>query len=183
MIPEAPLEPTDVGLVPAVDGWFVVNARDARWIHREGRGELLPLTGWWEEEADAEVLFPQFGVNLFVLGPGEPMSVYHGEDAQEDFLVLAGECVLIVESQERRLGQWDFVHCPPWTEHTIVGAGDGSCVVLATGARRGEGIHFPVDETATTYGASALPEDGDEPYARFPGSEPTRYRVGWLQPD
>jgi uncharacterized cupin superfamily protein len=181
VIPEAPLESTAVGLVPAAgEGWFVVNARDGRWIHRDGRGELLPLTGWWEQEASAEVMFPQFGVNLFVLGPGEPMSVYHGEDAQEDFLVLVGECVLVVEGQERHLRQWDFFHCPPWTDHTIVGAGGGLCVVLATGSRGGDGIRFPFDTTATKHGAGALSDNDDEPYARFPESEPTRYRDGWL---
>ena len=132
VVPETPLEQTEAGLVAAGVGWFVVNAREARWLHREGRGELLPLTGNFETDDDAEwhrvLSFPQFGVNLFVLEPGEPMAVYHGEDAQEDFLVLRGDCALVVEGQERALKEWDFVHCPPWTEHTIVGAGDGACV-------------------------------------------------------
>ena len=89
--------------------------------------------------------------------------------------------MLIVEGQERRLEQWDFVHCPPWTEHTIVGAGSGPCVVLATGSRGGDGIRFPFDahgDEARRAERSAT--DGDEPYARFPESEPTRYRDGWL---
>ena len=66
-----------------------------------------------------------------MLGPGEPIGMYHWETDQEDFLVLSGEALLIVEGQERPLRQWDFVHCPPKTEHMIVGAGDGPCVVLA----------------------------------------------------
>lgn len=108
MVPEAPLEQTAAGLVAAGAGWFVVNAREARWVHRPERGEMLPFTG--SSRAEAEEYFAEVGVNLFVLGPGEPMSMYHGEDSQEDFLVLSGECILIVEGQERALEQWDFVH-------------------------------------------------------------------------
>src|ERR671919_2826033 len=106
MIGEAPIERGDRGLVPAGDGWFVLNARDAEWRRREGRGFRLPLDG--EEE-----FFPQLGVSLYVLGPGEPIGMYHWEADQEDFLVLSGEALLIVEGQERPLRQWDFVHCPP----------------------------------------------------------------------
>ena len=176
MTPEAPLEQTDAGLVAAGPGWFVVNARDARWVERQGRGALVPLTGWSDEEAEA--YFPQLGVNIFVLGPGEPMSMYHGEISQEDFLVLAGECVLIVEGEERRLERWDFVHCPPWTNHTIVGAGDTPCVVLAVGSRGSEGIHYPLDATAQRHGASSEVET-DSPavaYSRFRQGEDARYR-------
>jgi uncharacterized cupin superfamily protein len=178
MVPEAPLQQTETGLVAAGAGWFVVNARDARWVHRDGRGEVAPFTGWWEEEAE----LPQVGVNLFVLEPGEPMSMYHGEDSQEDFLVLRGDCVLIIEGQERSLKQWDFVHCPPWAEHTIVGAGAGPCVVLAIGTRGSDGIRFPVDEAAVKHGASSEREttDGGEAYARFPRGHETRYRAGVL---
>ena len=155
VVPEAPLEQSEGGLVAAGDRWFVVNAREARWFHREGRGELLPLTGNFETDDEAEwhrvMSFPQFGVNLFVLAPGEPMAVYHGEDAQEDFLVLAGQCVLVVEGEERPLARWDFVHCPAWTEHTIVGSGAGTSAFLAVGARGADGIALPVrrgvDET------------------------------------
>ena len=181
MVPEAKLEKTEHGLVPAGAGWFVVNARDARWVHREGRGAVLPFTGWWEEEP-TEAYFPQLGVNLFVLAPGEPMSVYHGEEAQEDFLVLSGRCVLIVEGEERPLAQWDFVHCPDWTEHTIVGAGEDPCVVLAVGSRGADGIRFPADEAAAKLGASAAHSttDGSEAYARFQPGRETSYREGWL---
>jgi uncharacterized cupin superfamily protein len=180
MIPEAPLERTDVGLVPAGAGWFVLNARDARWIHREGRGDFLPFTGWTRAEADK--YFPQVGVNLYVLNPGDPASMYHGEDSQEDFLVLKGECLLIIEGQERPLKQWDFAHCPPWAEHTIIGAGDGPCIVLGTGTRGGEGIRYPVDATAIKHGAG-IEQETDTPaeaYSRFQKPEPTRYRDGWL---
>lgn len=186
VVPEAPLEHTEAGLVAAGTGWFVVNARDARWFHREGRGDLAPLTGSFESDEEAEwrrvLSFPQIGMNLFVLEPGEPMSMYHGEDSQEDFLVLRGDCVLIIEGQERSLKQWDFVHCPPWTEHTIVGAGDRPCVVLAVGTRGSEGIRFPVDDAAVKHGASSEREttDGSEAYARFPQGSDARYREGLL---
>ena len=186
VVPEAPLEQTDAGHVASGDGWFVVNARDARWVHREGRGAVLSFTGWWETDDEAEwrrvSSFPQFGVNLFVLAPGEPLAVYHGEDAQEDFLVLAGRCVLLIEGDERPLMPWDFVHCPAWTEHTIVGAGEGSSVVLAVGARGADRIRFPFDEAAMRHGASSERDttDGGEAYARFEPGRETPYRQGWL---
>jgi uncharacterized cupin superfamily protein len=182
-VPEAPLEPGDAGLVPAGPGWFVLDARDARWIHREGRGSSLPLTGWEEHEAE---WFPQLGVNLVVLGPGEPMAMYHWEADQEDFLVLAGEALLIVEGEERPLRQWDFVHCPPQTKHVIVGAGAGPCVVLAVGAREHQEDEgwggYSVDDAALRHGAGVEEETNDPgtAYARFRRGEPGRYRDGLL---
>jgi uncharacterized cupin superfamily protein len=180
VVPESDLEETEHGLVASAPGWFVVNARDARWVHREGRGAVLPFTGWWEEE-DVQ-LFPQFGMNLFVLAPGDAMGVYHAEEVQEDFLVLAGQGVLIVEGEERPLRQWDFVHCPAWTEHAIVGGGEEPCVVLAVGSRAAYGIRFPFDETARQHGASAERDttDGSEAYASFAPGRETPYREGWL---
>jgi uncharacterized cupin superfamily protein len=184
VIPEAPLTETEVGLAPGGAGWFVVNARDARWFHRDGRGDVVPLTGW--DEPDAEAWFPQVGVNVYVLGPGEPMSMYHWEADQEDFLVLAGEALLIVEGEERPLRQWDFVHCPPNTDHTVVGAGGGPCVVVAVGAREHQASEqwggYPVDEAALRHGAGVEEETntGEVAYARFPRSQPARYRDGLL---
>lgn len=127
MVPEAPLEQTEAGLAPTGDGWFVLNARDAHWRHREGRGESLPFEGPTD--------FPQIGITLFVLGPGEPIGMYHWEANQEDFLVLSGEALLLIEGEERPLRQWDFVHCPAEASHIIVGAGDAPCAILAVGAR------------------------------------------------
>jgi len=160
------------------EGWFVLNAREARWFERPGRGVTLRF--------DGEVEFDQVGVNLFVLAPGEPIGMYHWEADQEDFLVLSGEALLIVEGTERPLRSWDFVHCPPNTNHIIVGAGDRPCVVLAIGAREnqdGPGWGgYPVDETALRHGAGVERETNRarEAYARFPESEPTAYRDGWL---
>src|SRR6266498_677635 len=178
MVPEAPLELTENGLVAAGEGWFVLNACEARWRHREGRGKSLVFEGATD--------FPQVGINLFVLGPGEPMAMYHWEADQEDFLVLAGEALLIVEGAERPLGKWDFVHCPAGTKHVIVGAGDLPCIVLAVGARdRSTGPDwggYTVDEAAHRHGAGVEQETTDpmQAYARVPKREPTRYREGWL---
>jgi uncharacterized membrane protein YoaK (UPF0700 family) len=113
VVSEAKLEQTDAGLVPASTGWFVMNARDARWFEKPGQGHSLPFTG--HDEYEAETFFPMLGMAIRVMAPGEPSDTYHWETEQEDFLVLAGEGLLIVEAQERPLKQWDFVHCPPET--------------------------------------------------------------------
>ena len=178
MVPEAPLEQTDAGLVAAGEGWFVLNAREARWRHREGRGDSLGFQG--------ETHFPQVGIGLVVLGPGEPIAMYHWETDQEDFLVLTGEALLIIEGEERPLRQWDFVHCPAGTKHIIVGAGDAPSAVLAVGAREHQAGAdwggYTVDEVALRHGAGVEEEttDADVAYARFPELVPTRYREGWL---
>jgi uncharacterized cupin superfamily protein len=183
MIPEAALEATDAGLVAASAGWFVLNAREARWIRREGRGHNLPFTGW--TSAEAEACFPQLGVALVVLGPGEPTGMYHWEADQEDFLVLAGEALLLVEGRERPLRAWDFVHCPPNTPHMILGAGDGPCTLVAVGSRQhqaGDWGAYVADELARRHGV-AVDEDTPDAavaYARFPSSQPTRYPDGLL---
>jgi uncharacterized cupin superfamily protein len=180
MVPESPLAETEHGLVPTGKGWFVLNAREARWIERKGRGAYSEFEGF-EGKAD----FSQLGINLQRLGPGEPMAMYHYETDQEDFLLLAGEAVLIIEGEERPLRQWDFVHCPAGTSHVIVGAGDG-CLVLAVGARdRSTGPDwgaYTVDKAAIRHGAGVEQEttDANEAYARFPARQPTRYREGWL---
>jgi uncharacterized cupin superfamily protein len=167
VVPEASIERTDHGARPVSDGWFVVNLRETRWYGNElGRYALL-------DSEDAR--FEQVGVAVGVILPGQPNAMYHAEDAQEDFLVLSGECVLIVEGQERGLKPWDFVHCPPMTEHVFVGAGDGVCVVVAIGARRkGRALVYPVNQTALKFNAG-VQEETAEPsvaYARFAEDEP-----------
>jgi uncharacterized cupin superfamily protein len=183
MAPESELVRTEHGLVPKGQGWFVVNARETQWWARQGRGVLCEFEGaGFEGAAD----FLQLGINLTLLGPGEPMAMYHWEADQEDFLVLAGEALLIVEGDERPLRRWDFVHCPRGTNHTIIGAGDAACLVLAVGARdRSTGPDwggYTEDEAARLHGASVEHETTEprEAYARFPPSELTRYREGWL---
>jgi mannose-6-phosphate isomerase-like protein (cupin superfamily) len=190
VVREARLERTEQGLVPVGKGWFVLNGREARWYDRPGRGKEPSLQGRGD--------FPQIGLGLSVLEPGEPMAMYHWETDQEDFLVVSGEAVLVIDGEERPLRQWDFVHCPPGTQHVIVGAGDGPWVVFAVGAlenhtvgSRVEGTldgrddwgAFTVAEAALRHGAGVEEEtnDGDVAYARFPEPEPTRYREGWLR--
>jgi uncharacterized cupin superfamily protein len=178
VVPEARLESTEQGLVPSGDGWFVLNAREAPWRHAEGR----PATCVFEGETE----FPQLGINVNVLMPGEPMAMYHWEVDQEDFLVVAGDAVLVVEGEERPLATWDFVHCPAGTKHVIVGAGGGPSVVIAVGARDGstgpDWGRYTVDAAAHRHGASVEHDTGDaeQAYARFRQREPTRFREEWL---
>jgi uncharacterized cupin superfamily protein len=160
MTGEARLEQITEGAAPVTDGWFVVNARDAQWTKH-------PAFGWrCVFEASGAVIrkrddlepnpFPELGVNVAVLEPGKPSGLYHREQQQEDFLVLRGECLLLVEGEERRLGEWDFFHCPPGTEHVLVGAGDVPCVVLMVGARSGAPDPFyPRTDVAVQHGAAA----------------------------
>ena len=179
MIPEAKLDKTETGHVPATAGWFVLNARDARWNDRTGR-HSVSFTG--KTEWDADTLFPMLGVQLAVIEPGEPNSIYHWETEAEAFFVISGEALLVVEGQERPLRQWDFVHLPPKTEHVIVGAGDGPCVFLAMSSRENQQFgpygEYPQNEIAAKYGAS--PKDSEDPDADWPESVPSRYREGWL---
>jgi uncharacterized cupin superfamily protein len=181
MVPESELEPTEHGLVAAGKGWFVLNARDAPWYERDGRGFYCEFEGF-EDKPD----FSQYGINITVVRPGEPIGMYHWEADQEDFLVLAGEAVLIIEGEERALRQWDLVHCPPRTEHMIVGAGDTPCVILCVGARdRSTGPDwgsYTVDAAAIRHNAGVEQETTDpkEAYARFAPSRRTRYQDGLL---
>jgi uncharacterized cupin superfamily protein len=160
-----------------VADWYVVNAREGEWRERGPRGRVKELVT--DEMA-------QVGANLFVLEPGQPMSMYHWENDQEGFLVLAGEPLLIVEDEERTLRQWDYFHCPVPVPHTIVGAGSGPSVILAIGAR--EHQHgadwgaYPYSDVAMKHDAS--PEEAtaksEEAYARFPESQSVEYGEGWL---
>ena len=182
MVPESRLEPTEHGLVPKGEGWFVLNAREARWLHTPGRSAICVFEGFLDGEQD----FLQLGINLNVLEPGVSMGMYHWEADQEDFLVLAGEAVLIVEGEERPLRQWDFFHCPAETKHIIVGTGDAPCVVLAVGARQHADTAgwggYTVDPVARRHGVSVEQEttEAREAYAHLPRREPAGYREGWL---
>jgi uncharacterized cupin superfamily protein len=156
--------------------WFTVNVRDAAW----GRHEAFGAGCRFE---DPEAPFPEFGINLRVLEPGQPNCLYHSESAQEDFLVLYGRCLLLVDGEERPLEAWDFVHCPAGTEHVFVGAGEGPCVILMAGARQpDEKLFYPASELAQRYGASAEADTAspEEAYARFPRRQEGRPE-GWEQ--
>jgi uncharacterized cupin superfamily protein len=169
--PEAKLEQTENGTVVASDGWFVVNLGDVAWERNEKGGEYSNV-----EPKDGR--FDQYGIGVHVLRPGQPNGLYHAENVQEDFLVLSGECVLLIEDEERRLKAWDFVHCAPGTHHIFVGAGDGPCAILMVGARGdGKTLHYPVSDLASKYDASASEETENprEAYRDWPGGfEPVR---------
>jgi uncharacterized cupin superfamily protein len=172
---EAPLRATKYGLVPDGAGWFVLNARETRWRDYGPLGAACDFEG--------KRPFKQLGINLNVLNPGDPMSMYHRENNQEGFLVLAGQCLLIVEGEERQLKAWDFVHCPGGTAHAIVGAGDAPAVVLAVGARGGrKGIAYLVESAAVSHGAGVKEQTtkSAEAYRRFPPSARSMYRDEWL---
>jgi uncharacterized cupin superfamily protein len=171
---------TKNGLVVDVEGWFVMNARESRWKNEGPLGSYCNFEG--------KRRFPQLGINISVLEPGEAMGMYHRENAQEGILVLSGECLLIVEEQERRLKAWDFFHCPSGTEHIIVGAGKEAAIIVAVGARgRGKsGIVYPVSEVAARHGASVERETTkpseayEKVHANLPRSRFVEYREGWL---
>jgi uncharacterized cupin superfamily protein len=157
--PEAPARSTSAGLVHDERGWFVVSAREERWNDTGQFGFYSNFEG--------KKPFPQLGVNISVLEPGQAIGVYHREAAQEGFLVLAGECLAIVEGEEVRLRTWDYLHCPPGTAHAVLGAGKGPSVVLAVG-RRGlprKGIEYLDDERVPP---------------RSTGRARVPYREGWL---
>ncbi len=156
--------------------WFVRNLREMKWWDRGPRGSVADLVG--DDEA-------QLGVNLFVLEPGQPMSMYHWEADQEGFLVLSGEALLVVEEEERPLRQWDFFHCPPNVPHTIVGAGSGPSAILALGSREhanGSWGGYPYSELAMKHDASAEQETTEPSvaYARFPARQEGEFREDWL---
>jgi len=166
MVEEARLELLDAGLTPMTDGWFVVNVRDGAWVTNDAIGAAFIIEG-------DDAVFPDVGFTLAVLQLGQA-TMYHREANQEDFLVLAGECLLLIEGEERPLKTWDFVHCPPDTEHGFVGAGEGPCVIFMTGARKGwpeRGTVYPRSELALRHGAGAAEREttsAAEAYASFP---------------
>jgi uncharacterized cupin superfamily protein len=172
MVPEAAIERGENGARPKGEGWFVINARDSEWVHTDDLGSAVLFEG--------EPRFREIGINIQVLKPGQPNCMYHGEECEEDFLVLAGECLLVVEGEERPLKAWDYVHCPAWTEHVLVGAGEGPCAILAVGSRPDTGVVYPVSEVAQRHGAGVEVETREGAYAGLPQDQPVGYRDGWL---
>ena len=165
-VPEARSEETPYGRYVTSDGWFVLNLADALAVRNDEKGgATYPLEA-------RQAPFADFGARVCVLWPGDPNALYHSEDAQEGFLVLSGECTLVVEEQERHLRQWDYFHCPAKTRHVFVGAGDGPCAILMIGARpEVEHLRYALSDVAAKHGASAGTETSDagEAYADWPG--------------
>ena len=177
-IPEATLVDNGSGLLPASAGWFLMNLADAAGWGQDGAGHGVFLE-------TPEHHFEQFTLNVHVLNPGEPNGKYHSEAWQEGFLVLAGECIAIVEEQERTMRAGDYLHCPPGTNHIFVGAGDGPCAILMLGGRDGERkLHYPFSEVAAKYGASATQTTSDpaEAYADANPDELRRVDLSWIFP-
>jgi uncharacterized cupin superfamily protein len=169
MVEEARLEDTGAGVEPAGEGWFVLNVADAAWGVSE---DFAAACGFEGKGKPWDV-----GFTLAVLSPGKPNALYHRESNQEDFLVLSGECLLLIEGEERPLKAWDFVHCPPETDHIFVGAGDGACVIFMTGSRTNEErLVYPRSELALRHGAGVETEahSGREAYAPFQRWKPGR---------
>lgn len=180
MVEEARLDEVGSGLAPVSRGWFVVNVGEAAWVRNDAFGgrcgfESSPRV--LAERPDAEPRwFGETGFTLAVLEPGKPSGMYHSESCQEDFLVLVGTCLLLIEEQERSLRAWDFVHCPPGTSHIFVGTGGEPCVIFMIGARREDKtIRYPVSEAARERGAGVEAETDKpaEAYAPF-----TSWRLG-----
>jgi uncharacterized cupin superfamily protein len=178
---EARLEAAESGLVPVSEGWFVLNARDAAWLSNEAfglratfEGSGPALRGRPDLEGRA---FDQVGLRLAVLSPGKPSGLYHSDSRQEDFLVLSGECIALVDDEERRLRAWDLLHCPPGTRHVFVGTGSAPCVIFMVGARtREREVLYPRSDAASRHGAAAQTEtwSATEAYAPFPEWRPSR---------
>lgn len=158
--------------------WWVRSVREMPW-----RANELGSTVDFDYDVDR---FEEFGINLTVLEPGQPMTMYHQERYQEGFLVLRGEALLIVDGQEAPLRQWDYFHCPPGVPHTIVGAGSGPSAILAIGAReKQDGPDwggYPYSDVAMKHDASAeeATTDPDVAYARFPSRQDGDFREDWL---
>ena len=174
MTDEARIDDTPFGLHVGSEGWFVLNLGDALAVRNEEKGGARFVV------EGREAPFHDIAVNVTMLSPGEPNGLYHSEAGQEGFLVLSGECVLVVEEQERPLRRWDYFHCPAGTSHIFVGAGDGPCVILMIGTKPEEGLFYPVSEVAAKHGASAAKDtpDPDEAYADWPG-EFAPVRLPW----
>jgi uncharacterized cupin superfamily protein len=134
--------------------YFVANVRDLSWQENE-----LGATCEFDKHRER---FPEFGINLTALQPGRPMTMYHREGYQEGFLVLRGECLLIVEGEEVQLRRWDYFHCPPDVAHAVVGAGARPSLVLAVGNRIGPDVILsPREETALEHGAGVEQDTPD----------------------
>ncbi len=175
VVEESKPKPTEDGLLPQSGGWYVVNARETRWA---GTDDLW--RGAWLEPEEP---WPALGFHLTVLDRRKPMAKYHAESNQENFLVVSGECLLLIEGEERHLRAWDFVHCPPWTEHVLIGAGDHPCVVVAVSTRAPDsGVRYIAAEVAQKHGA-APPHDTEsaaEAYADVSPPRVLRYAGGDL---
>ena len=169
------------GLVTDGEGWFVVNARDSRWRDEGPLGSYCTFEG--------KRRFPHFGINISVLEPGERIGMYHRENAQEAFLILAGECTLLVEGGSGDLPSGisstaprarSTSSSPPainqrsyWPSEGVAGASAAGSSTRCARRRR-----------ATARASFARPPKAAvayaEVYAKLPRSRFVKFRPGWL---
>jgi uncharacterized cupin superfamily protein len=172
---EAQIVETETGRIAQGDGWFILNVREASW-------ESMPRGGSWCSFEAPDAPHTQIGIGIHVLWPGDTPGFYHAESDQEGFLVLSGECVAIIEGQERRMGPWDYFHCPAGTLHIAVGAGDGPCALLMVGGRsEGKTYSYPMDPVAARYDASTSQPGVTSSREAYAGRDRTitRNRAPW----
>lgn len=163
MSERAHLTRTEKGFNPSTPGWYVLHTSEAPWVESRRFGRVCDFEG--------DARFPHLGINIHVVQPNQPACLYHRENAQEDFFVLSGECLLLIEDEEIKLRAGHFVHCPPATTHVFVGSGSGPCAILMIGHRPSEHeLCYPASELASRYGASAAKETADprEAYGGLP---------------
>jgi uncharacterized cupin superfamily protein len=165
---EARIEDTPTGRQPADDGWFILNLQEIGWA-------TVPGGGTWCVFESPAAPSQTLGIGVHVLPPGETPGFYHWESDQEGFLVLSGECIAIVEGQERRMGPWDYLHCPPGTAHITIGAGEEPCAILMVGTRSPDHrTHYPAEPAAARHGAAVAraTDSPREAYAERPPITP-----------
>jgi quercetin dioxygenase-like cupin family protein len=164
-VDEAQMHPTPAGVQPAGDGWFIVNVAEIGW-------STVPGGGTWCVFESPTAPSPTLGIGVHVLRAGETPGFYHAESGQEGFLVLSGECIAVVEGQERRLRAWDYLHCPPGTAHITIGAGEEPCAILMVGVRSPDStVRYIADPVAAAHGA-AVSVETDSPKVAYTGRPP-----------
>src|SRR3954454_7716858 len=170
---EARIEETETGRLPADGGWVILNLDEIGWSRVPGGGT------WCLFESPA-ARSPLLGIGVHILNPGDAPGMYHAETNQEGFLVLSGECIAVVEGEERRMRAWDYLHCPPGTAHITIGAGDGPCAILMVGTRAADHtIDYIADPVAAKHGA-AVEVDTNSPAQAYAGRPPyTAVRSPW----
>ena len=170
---EAKIEATDTGQLPADDGWFILNLADIGW-------SSVPGGGTWCVFESPEAPSNLLGIGVHILWPGDKPGYYHAESDQEGFLVLSGECLAIVEGEERRMRAWDYLHCPPGTAHITIGAGEGPCAILMVGTRSPDHATRYIAEPAAARHGAAVAVETDSPREAYAERPPiTRTRSPW----
>jgi uncharacterized cupin superfamily protein len=177
MANEAHLEDVGSGLAPTTPGWFVVNARDAAWLNNDNFGGVCIFESdhvVLRQRPDLDEVTHAAGFTMRVMQPGQPSGGYHAEsEQQEDFLVVAGECLLIIDGEERQLRTWDVVRIPPDVPHAFIGTGDTPSVIVATGNRtENSEITRPRNEVARRHGVE---DKGRETWGPWKHERPPRW--------